>query len=316
MSKTLNVLYQTGEFYAPFTGISILSLLRNNREEGLVINVYVIDDGIAPEDRGKMERLVDEYKQRLHFLDMSFAGQLLEQYKATVWRGNCGPYFKLFAFDILGDDVKRILYIDGDTIITGSLVELMDIDMRGNIVAMTEEFDNADYFETALGFSKTDPYFNAGIMLVDVDAWKTEKVRDAMLQRLENRSYMAADQGLLNVTLHGRIMPLHEKFNSYPYYGRKTNAFFEAEADPRIRHYIKFLGERPWDKNSRHPFTRVFDQYMAMSPWKDMQKKEPPRRLSFRIGKILYALLPKSLFFRIGLFAKSCGIKKKFPKIT
>ena len=49
---SLNILYQCDDNYAPYTGVSMSSLFRRNKniEE---INIYILDDGISEENKKK-----------------------------------------------------------------------------------------------------------------------------------------------------------------------------------------------------------------------------------------------------------------------
>ena len=51
-NDTLNVVYSTDDNYAQHTGVSIISLLDNNRHF-LNIEIYIIDNNISSENREK-----------------------------------------------------------------------------------------------------------------------------------------------------------------------------------------------------------------------------------------------------------------------
>jgi lipopolysaccharide biosynthesis glycosyltransferase len=308
MSKTLNVLYQASNAYAPFMGVSILSLLKNNSAPNIAINVYVINDGITPENIVKIEQIVRKAGQHITFLDLSFARKLLEQHQVHLWRGSHATYLKLFAFESLPDEIARILYIDSDTIVTGDVTCLMDIDMRGNCIAMTQT--NIMFFREILRFGaghpQAIPFFNGAVILVDLDKWKRENVSKTFITRMEKGAFVVSDEDFLNVMFHNRILRLHQKFQSYPPLVVSTQELKEAEADPRIRHCLKFGGERPWDKGATHLFTPLYDEYLAASPWKDLQKKPPVRPFTVKIRKIIYFVFPKCIAWRLWLFATIC----------
>ena len=49
----------------------------------------------------------------------------------------------------------------------------------------------------------------------------------------------------------------------------------DAQKDVRVFHYTTCLLDiRPWFKNSKLKNADRFDKYMALSPWKDVEKKE------------------------------------------
>ena len=73
----MNVLYQCDDRYAAVTGVSLTSLLENNRdwEE---IRIYLIDDRVREENRKKFELLAQRYGRTIAFLDMGSISARLE----------------------------------------------------------------------------------------------------------------------------------------------------------------------------------------------------------------------------------------------
>jgi lipopolysaccharide biosynthesis glycosyltransferase len=114
------------------------------------------------------------------------------------------------------------------------------------------------------------------------------------------------EEGFTKIILRGKITRLHPKFNICHSIHPNTKELKEADADPRIWHYIKTFNERPWHKNSTHPCTALFDKYLAMSPWNGLEKQEaPPKSLVIRAEMILYRILPRGLFFQLWDFIKA-----------
>lgn len=129
---------------------------------------------------------------------------------------------------------------------------------------------------------------------------------------------------LLNVALKGYIGRLDARFNFQPVHVRysvglylrywKQKGYYskeellEAKRQPVILHFFRFLGEFPWDTDSLHPYAEVFADYLAQSPWNDLQRKASVQKGAiFRIERFLYRILPDALFmpvFRIcyGIF--------------
>ena len=71
----------------------------------------------------------------------------------------------------------------------------------------------------------------------------------------------------------------------------------DAEASPVIYHTYRFLGEFPWHKGNLHPNTKLFDKYLLESEQHNYIKKISKVTLLFKIEKILYKVLPHTLFF-------------------
>lgn len=313
--RELNVLYLTDNNYAVFAGVSITSLFKNNKTIDK-FHVYIIDDNIANDNKEKFKKLASEYGHEIIFLDLTEGIKILEEVGAPKYRNSYTTYLKLFTFSLLPDSVKRIFFIDSDTIIVGDLGEMIDIDMENCMIGAVRDGICHPY-KVALGFDENDSWFNMGVMLVDVEKWKKDNAQDKIVEQLKKRSaYIAVDQDLLNITQHGNIMTLHPRYNAMPHhyaYNEKDfrkafpqGGFYEsyeimeeAQEKPVIRHFERFVGESAWHKNTAHPYAKLFDKYLENSLWSDYEKK--PANLSFtlRIENMLYRILPKKIFVHI-----------------
>lgn len=54
--KTLNILYQSNDYYAPITGVSMTSLMENNKDID-ELNFYILDDKISDNNKNKMKQI-------------------------------------------------------------------------------------------------------------------------------------------------------------------------------------------------------------------------------------------------------------------
>lgn len=316
--SVLNVMYLTDNNYVVFAGVSIISLFENNKNID-VINVYVIDDSIADENKKIYKQIAERYGREIIFLDLSRGLEILQEMKAPQYRNSYTTYLKLFAFDLLPEDVDRIFFIDSDSIVVGCLEEMISFDMQGKMVGAVRDGISHPY-KVALGYPEEDSWFNMGVMLVDVHKWKSDKAQQKVIEQLKKRNaYIAVDQDILNITQHGNICTLHPKYNATPhhyiysydkfmkalpqkgFYDKKT--IEEANKEPVIRHFERFIGESPWNKNSVHPYTELFDSYLKISPWKDYEKKIARKTIILKIEKILYKLLPHDVFLKIWAMA-------------
>jgi len=314
VTNEIHILYLSDANYATFAGTSVVSLFENNRHFDR-ITVWLIDDNLGDENRKRFCEAAEKYGREVRFLDMSEGIRKLQEIGAPKYRNSYTTYLKLFAFGMLPDDVHRIFFIDSDSVVTGKLDELVDFDMQGNAVAAVKDVLCREYM-VSLGFPTGDSWYNMGVMLVDIDAWKNENCEAKIIENMKKRcAYVAVDQDLLNTTLHGKITTLPPCYNTTPHhyvYDHKTvmkcfpwedfyseEEIAQAQSNPVIRHFERFLGHSPWHLNNLHPFTKDFDYYLSISPWKDYQKKKAVNTMTFRIERLLYRILPKKIFLPI-----------------
>jgi len=317
MSNSINVLYLSDSNYAAFAGASIVSLLENNRHFD-ELTVWLIDDNLSDDHKAKFQQVAKTYQRTINFLDMSEGIRKLKEIGAPKYRNSYTTYLKLFAFGLLPKEVERIFFIDSDTIVVGKLDGLAEFDMQGNAVAAVKDVLCHDYM-VSLGFPTEDNWYNMGVMLVDLNAWRNDRCEERIIENMKKRGAdVAVDQDLLNITLHGAITALHPRYNATPhhyvYKHEHVMKFFpwtdfysheeieDSQKNPVIHHFERFLGHSPWHKNSIHPFTPDFDRYLAMSPWSDLEKKPAPTNFTFRVERMLFRILPRKMFLRI--FAK------------
>lgn len=314
MSKSVNVLYLSDDNYAVYAGISITSLFENNKHFD-DITVYVIDDNISEINKAKYQKCAEKYGRKIVFLDMSESIKTLEKIGATKYRNSYTTYLKLFTFNILPKEVERIFFIDSDSVIVGKIDDILDVDMKGMPIAAVRDALCTDY-KVSLGIDVNHPWFNMGVMLVDVNKWRELDCENRVIAQMQKRSsYVAVDQDLLNLSMHGEIETLHPKFNATPHhfvYNHKQfmkcfpqTCFYdsklieESKATPVIHHFERFIGESPWHKGTTHPYTDEFDYYMSISEWSDYIKKPANLNSTLKIEKALYKALPKSVFLPI-----------------
>lgn len=313
--KELNVLYLTDNNYAPFAGVSITSLFENNKNIDK-LRVFIIDDSISADNKEKFLKVAEQYGHEIVFLDMTEGINTLKKLGAPTYRNSYTTYLKLFAFGLLPNNVHRIFFIDSDSVVVDDLSEMIDIDMEGCMIGAVRDGISHPY-KVAMGYNPNDSWFNMGIMLVDVDKWKSENAELKIIEQLKKRtSYMAVDQDLLNITQHGNIMTLHPRYNATPHhyvYDEKDfrkalpqGGFYddleimkEAQERPVIRHFERFIGESAWHLNTIHPYADLFDQYLNISLWSDYEKKPAKLSVTLKIEGILYRVLPKKIFLKI-----------------
>ena len=310
-------------------GVSICSLFENNSSsEGLII--YIIDDGIGEENKSRLLSMADKYSGSIVFLkgDAILADEDISRtFDYTRFRKNTHSYFKLFIDRLLPDLDDRLIYIDCDTVVEGDINELTRIDMQGAPVGMVQD-SLVTSVKTSVGIDDRDRYYNSGVILIDMKRWKELNCSGRLFEHIRDvRTYGTVDQDVLNVVLHDEIVTLPVRYNLQPIhmdytysqysrvYRHKEPYYSEGEIaaalkDPGILHFLRYVGESPWHKDNVHPYTPYFDRYLAMSPWKDLEKKPSGKGGIFKIEKLMYRFMPKTCFLMIFYFIHNRMLKK------
>ena len=310
----INVMYQFDKRYAPYAGVSIKSLLTNSKTPKEV-KFYLVTVGEIGDDTDKIKKTIEEYGADCLFIDAESINNRLFEMGIPSYRGSQATNFKLFIKELIPDDVERILYIDCDTIVCDDLTPLFKEEMKTPLAMCLESI--CSKVKVFKGFERDDYYFNGGVILFDMKMWKEEKCQERIESFMKEQKirFSAPDQDLINVLFKGKITLLPPKYNLQPmhyaysdslYYNYyKPDGYYSKEEvvnarkEPVIMHTYRFIGEFPWHKGNVHPQTPFFDHYLMNSEWKDYEKKNSDMPLIFKIEKVMYRILPRSVFLRI-----------------
>lgn len=317
--KELNVLYQFDDNYAPYAGISIQSLYENNVDIEK-LNVYCAAMNVSEENYKLLNETAQNYNRKLIFLDTKKSVEQIYKYSVGTWNGSLATWIKMFIIEDLIGKIDSLLYVDSDTLIVGSLKELCDFDFEGRAMACV--IDSLSFESVKrLGIEEGKYYYNAGIMYFNLKYFvRNSACFSDMISHLEKNvvRYSVNDQDLLNDYFVNNIKQLSPKYNfqgihfmytdkvyygaygKYDYY--TPEVIEEARNDVRIIHFFRALGDYPWAKGNYHPLDKLYHEWKAKSLWNTIEDIAVKRKLVYKVERILYKLLPKSIFLRVFKF--------------
>lgn len=304
----LEVIFSSDDNYARHLGAALYSLLAHNREFGH-INVYVIDNEICPENRARLEKTAAGFSNAsLIFID--FAPWRDSLRLNLSWPISLSSYARLFVGSMLPETVSRILYMDCDVVVCESLRAFWETDLGGSIVGAIQDFVS-DQTKSAVGLTPGEAYFNAGILLIDMDEWRRQNVGSDCLAFIDAHqgNVKHHDQGVLNGVLHNRRVILPARYNlmtiHYVFSRRKLVRYFndhaafysekeidEAKRAPVILHYTPSFTSRPWVKNCRHPLKELYWDNLGKTPWSSTAPEPDMAKWYARLINWRYRCLP------------------------
>lgn len=153
-------------------------------------------------------------------------------------------YYRFFIDRLLPLNIEKVLYLDSDIIVNGPLDKLFDYDLQHGIVAAVPEADShADLVR--LNLPSEPGYFNAGVLLIDLQAWRRERITDQLLDICSNRpdNLTWPSQDPLNLILRDIWRPLPPIYN----YNHGYSALVPARRAYQKPLIIHFSGTpKPW----------------------------------------------------------------------
>lgn len=165
-------------------------------------------------------------------------------------------YLRLALPDVLAGRYRRLLYLDSDFFLeNGGLDRLLRLDLGPHVLAAVQDVDpllqpgfHASEFR-AQGLGAL-PYFNAGLLLIDIPGWRHEAVLARGLDLVARVPAVMRlhDQSLLNGVLRGQFVELSPVWN---WMCNQRFPLLTRSYPPRLRHFIG--GTKPWsDPTGRH----------------------------------------------------------------
>jgi len=332
--KILNVLYQSSNLYAPITGVSMTSLMENNKDID-EINLYLLNDEIDEDNLGKFREVCEKYGRNLTVIETApIISRLKDELKVTPYRGSSyTPYLKVFALKNLSIQTDRILYLDSDTIVNGSLAPLLEMDFNGNVMAMS--YCLYQQYKELINIPEDGKYYNIGATLFNYPVWVGDKCEDQIIRHIHDvrSNYFAAEQDIVNVVFRNKIMYLDLTYNflsNFYIYGIKESYYVrgispeyyenhrkveDVYKDPVVHHLVGTLHGRPWEGQNNHPLNDLFDKYLKISPWNDYTKMIIKPKFTVKVQRILYKVLPRRIYVRFEKFAVNLYFKKYEQKM-
>jgi lipopolysaccharide biosynthesis glycosyltransferase len=180
--------------------------------------LWVIEDGIDPATQARM-RAVWERSPNFAGADFPSLRRLPLQFPSW-WTHGRWPMSSCARFqmaEILPRDAQRCVYLDYDTLTGTDLAELHDIDMAGQPIAMVPNTGMTAEVAAYVRSMGLDParYCNAGVMLIDVAAWRANDVARKLIAYGSAMSPQIwfFDQDMLNSFFADRCLILPERWN-------------------------------------------------------------------------------------------------------
>lgn len=282
---TMNVVFSSDNNYAQHMGIAIYSLLVNNRDFQL-INIYIIDNQIDERNKKNLMDMVSKFRNaKIIWIDFEIWKEKLKL-NMSEWKISISSYARLFLGSILDRDIDRALYLDCDMLIQDSLKEVWNTNLGDCVLAAVQDTVGRET-KQAVGMKTETMYFNAGMLLIDIEAWREQGIEKQCLAFIEknNGCVLHHDQGVLNGVFNGKFMRLPVQCNLMTihyiwkrksilkYFGDKAVYYTEDEIErakkaPVILHFTPSFTSRPWCADCKHPLKKYYWEYIKHTPWK------------------------------------------------
>lgn len=263
-NEPIYVATSTNQAYLPYAAALAHSLARSCNPTTR-IELTIMHAGLSEADQRKVEHAANGMAIRWVSIDA-------DRYRH--WGLPIDPlvlkphYFRCALAHVYPISTHRVIYLDADTLVVDDLTPLWNwplarqpIAAAGDLMSLLRDAISHWY---EIGLDGDAPYFNSGVLVIDLAQWREERIGERVMQRcqadrhrllIRNR-WPQHDQYGLNVVLQNRWTRLDKRWNHFP--ERRSTR-------PGIIH---FLGDtKPGAPRTRPEFTSMFTAAIDATAW-------------------------------------------------
>ena len=244
----MNILLSTDRNYIPIVKALLHSLYDNNRD--CAISIHLLHSELDEDELNDIYKTVQLYDGKFYSYKIDISG-----FGDTICRPTRLPmeaYYRLFCLDYLPKSVKKVLYLDCDIIINGSIKELYNVDLTGLMFAAADDFHEVlnyppDYWVCEIidqYLPKTHKYVNSGVLLMNIERLRQIITTEEIISMIEELGNVIVfhDQDFINFLFYKHIHHVdYRLYNYFPIYGDWEKL---EHGKPAIVHYAGFF--KPW----------------------------------------------------------------------
>jgi len=287
---------------------SLRSLVENNMQ-AWPLDIHVINEGMNEAAKQRIANSLPDKSAAIvwHSVDtLSFASQFSTRPGISKM-----TFARLLLPGFLPATCNRALYLDADILVLDTLEPLWNLDLDGAILAAVPDYcldriaaRGSPGLKPSLSVER---YFNAGMIFLDLEKWRSERISQRALQYLDDfPTTEYADQDALNFACNGRWKELQQIWN-FQFDPSQAVAPIVRELNLTIVHFVTNI--KPWKPGSLSPNVGFYDAYRSRTRFA-MTHRE---RISSSLRRICARLLARSVLLRtVRSWMRSIGEARTF----
>ena len=269
-----HVTCNTDDNYLQHCCAMLCSLFENNKE--MTFHVHLLTHSLAADGKSFLNSLCQRYGYKINVYDVD--EMKLEGVKFRKNRPlTKAAYYRILLPEILAEDIERVLYLDCDIMVLGSVKELYEIDLSEYALAACQDAcPYTDLHRRQLGLDMKDRAFCSGLMMINLKYWRKKNSEEKLLEysKRDRDVVYLHDQDSLNYVFKNQWYVLPYKWGVAPLSIAiidKVQKSFDIEEyvfNPKIIHYASPM--KPWF-DVWTPQRKPYLDYLKMSDFPDVR---------------------------------------------
>lgn len=273
--QTIPIFFSSDDNYVPFLSVAVNSLIENASKD-YNYDIIVLNSGLTAENMERIKKYENDYvnvkfedvKPKIENITNELSLRLRDYYSISI-------FYRLF-IPSLFKNYSKAIYLDADVVLVDDISKLYNEDMEGFLVGgVPDEVVNNDevFREYSIKALDLEPgnYFNSGVLLMNLDEFRKEKIEEKFLHILEKYNFdvIAPDQDYLNFLCKGKVKYVNRGWDRMPNIDEKFD-----DSNLHLIHFNMF--QKPWNYDNV-----LYEDYF----WKYAQKTDFYDEISQMKGK-------------------------------
>jgi lipopolysaccharide biosynthesis glycosyltransferase len=234
------------------------------------IDVYIIDCGLSAPTRARIDTQMRPHV-RFHWRP---SNRLPELGTPRWGHVSAATFDRLLIQQYLPAGTSRALWLDCDLLVLGDVGQLFRLPMNGKTVLAARDplvgtlgsaFGVQGWRE--LGLDANRPYFNAGVMLIDLDSWRALDVESRAVRHVlrHHKDLFFNEQEALNAILSDHWTPLEDRWN---FSANRFHAKHQSPGPegPAILHFAGRV--KPWNLPDLGTEQELYFRFVDSTAWR------------------------------------------------
>lgn len=305
--KIIPITFSVDDNYVKHAATVMVSILSNS-DSSYTYEFIVFDNGIKEATKELLRKVISRYgNARVKFIDIrdKTAGFLTTSIKTSA------IFDRLFIPEVL-KEYKKIIQLDADMVVLGDISKLFNEDTGNCYIGCVQDrfvrqhisdrdtvwlrdveglkgYDWASYTRDYLKMKHPENYFNAGMMLMNLELMRKDKISPKLVAYLlEHQPLALCDQDVLNAVIGDKKKLLSPRWNFVIDY----SILHPGDAYSREgREHPYILHRKLWDGHFLRGYSEYYYQYLP-EEFGNLQRRKTetvsPRDITFVCtGKII-----------------------------
>ncbi len=220
LNNEIPIFFAVDDGYIPFLAVALQSLIDNSSKENHYV-IKILHTDISDINKNNIYKYKRENVD-IEFVDLNYYVEKIADKLYTRDYYSNTTYFRLFIPELY-PQYDKALYLDSDIVVLADIAELYNIDLGDNLVAaapddiIQKNKVFRDYAELVVGVARYQNYFNAGVLLMNLDELRKFHFQDKFTYLLETVKFsVAQDQDYLNRLCKGKVHILSVAWDRMP----------------------------------------------------------------------------------------------------